>query len=275
MSRSQIIIITSALVLFVALLFANTKMPAKTKAEVKTATANIAADVEITLKQSRTTLTKDQTSFIEKLEEAAKSAEPSQKRSLYDSLAKTAYGYKKPELAAWYIEQNAVAVNTPQEWYTAGNSYYMAARFMEPAKRPQFYGKAIECFERSLASDNNNLKTKTALGVAYVEGSGEPMKGITMLKEVVTTDSNYVEAHINLGLFAEKSGQFDKAIERFNKILSIDPDYIEAYLHLADAYERTGKKEDAIKSLEKYSDKVDDVTIKSEVRNYINQLKNS
>ena len=58
------------------------------------------------------------------------------------------------------------------------------------------------------------------------------------------------------------------------KILTIKPDYIEAYLFLADVYERQGDKQKAIETLEKYISLVDDVTIKSEVKNYISKLKN-
>ena len=78
----------------------------------------------------------------------------------------------------------------------------------------------------------------------------------------------------NFGFFSEKSGQWDKAIARFNKVLKIKPDFIEAYLHLADAYEQKGDKTKAIASLEKYSTLVDDPTVKTEVQNYINKLKN-
>ena len=75
--------------------------------------------------------------------------------------------------------------------------------------------------------------------------------------------------------FSEKSGQWDKAIARFEKVLKIQPDFIEAYLHLADAYQQKGDQQKAIESLEKYVKLVDDITIKSEVQEYINKLKNS
>jgi hypothetical protein len=54
--------------------------------------------------------------------------------------------------------------------------------------------------------------------------------------------------------------------------LKIQPDFIEAYLHLADAYEQKGDRAKAIESLEKYKNRVEDITIKTEVQDYINKL---
>ena len=58
-------------------------------------------------------------------------------------------------------------------------------------------------------------------------------------------------------------------------MLKIQPDFIEAYLHLADAYQQKGDKAKAIETLEKYITLVDDVSIKTEIQDYINKLKNS
>jgi tetratricopeptide (TPR) repeat protein len=93
-----------------------------------------------------------------------------------------------------------------------------------------------------------------------------------MLREIEKTDSNNVNLQLNFAFFSEKSGQWDRAIARFNKVLKIQPDFIEAYLHLADAYQQKGDKANAIESLKKYVALVDDVTIKTEVQDYINKL---
>jgi tetratricopeptide (TPR) repeat protein len=269
-SKAQLALLITGAAVFIGLLFANTRMPAKPAAsETEVSTAKIT----LTIDESLAALTSSESSVVKKLEEEAESSNPSKQVELYDSLAKISYSYKKPELAAWFYEKSALKNNSAPNWYNAGNAYYVAARFVKEEIRPQFYTKAIDCLESSLKADSNNLKTKTALGVAYVEGTPNPMKGITMLKEVVATDSNNIDAHLNLALFSEKSGQFDKAISRFQKVLNIDPTFLEAYLHIADAFEQMGNRPEAIKNLEKYVSKVDDITIKTEVQNYINKLK--
>jgi hypothetical protein len=56
-------------------------------------------------------------------------------------------------------------------------------------------------------------------------------------------------------------------------VLKIDSNYIEAYLHLADAYEQQNNADKTIEVLSKYSAKTSDITAKTEIDNYIKQLK--
>ena len=118
-----------------------------------------------------------------------------------------------------------------------------------------------------------NVDAKIQLAACYVEGTQDPMKGITLLREVEKTDSNNVKLQLNFAFFSVKSQQWDKAIKRFEKVLQIDPLYIEAYLHLADAYEQQGDKNKTIEMLQKYASITDDAMAKQEVLKYINQLK--
>jgi tetratricopeptide (TPR) repeat protein len=106
-----------------------------------------------------------------------------------------------------------------------------------------------------------------------VEGTSDPMKGITLLREIEKTDSNNVDLQLAFAAFSSKSGQMDKAIIRFEKVLKLKPDYLEAYLYLADAYEKKGDKQKAIIALESYSSLIEDEGVKKEIKKYINQLK--
>ena len=111
------------------------------------------------------------------------------------------------------------------------------------------------------------------LASCFVEGSTDPMQGISMMREIERTDSNNVKLQLSFAFFSVKSGQLDKAITRFNKVLQVDSNYIEAYLHLADAYEQLDNKGKTIEMLQKYSAKTADVTAKVEINKYIDQLK--
>ncbi len=73
-----------------------------------------------------------------------------------------------------------------------------------------------------------------------------PMQGIMMLREIVAKDTNNVEAHYWLGVFAVQSGQYDKAIPRFEKVLRLEPNYINAYMDLGAVYKELGEKEKAL-----------------------------
>lgn len=64
----------------------------------------------------------------------------------------------------------------------------------------------------------------------------EPMKGITILRELVSEDSTNVDAQYYLGMFSVKSGQFPKAIERFEKVRALRPDDIKYQVEVGYQY---------------------------------------
>ena len=271
MNKTQIAVISGAVVLIVLLLFANTRLPKKEGKPVMSDHAGSNnTGTSTLLENAKKALSTDQKLIFEKQEQALK-VSPDKKQSfennvhVWDSL-------RQPVIAAYYMEQLAISSPTEKNWNEAGNRYYGAARFVKETDKPTLYEKAIECLEKALELNPENIDAKIKLAACYVEGSSEPMKGIGLLREVEKTDSNNVDLQLNFAFFSVKSGQWDKAIARFKKVLILQPDFIEAYLHLADAYEQKGDTLKTIESLEKYISLIDDVTIKSEVQNYINKL---
>ena len=273
-NKKQLILITGSLLLIVLLLFVNTKLPEnKEDAMLSDHAGPNTAGLTMLIESAKNALNGDQKAVIEKLERAIKTSPD--KKTAFENIIDEWDSLRRPAVAAYYMEQAAIASPVEKNWNEAGKRYYAATRFMKEAERPLLFAKAMECFEKTLELNPKNIEAKINLGACYVEGSADPMKGIGMLKEVEKTDSNNVNLQLNFAFFSEKSGQWDKAIARFEKVLKIQPDFIEAYLHLADAYQQKGDKAKAIESLEKYISLVDDVTIKTEVKEYVNKLKNS
>jgi tetratricopeptide (TPR) repeat protein len=273
-NKKQVAVISGSLILIVLLLFANTRLPKNAEQPPMSDHAgHEAASMNTMVEAAKGRLNKDQKAAIDKMEEALKTSPD--KKSAFENMISMWDSIRQPVIAAYYTEQAALASPVEKNWMEAGNRYYSATRFVPETERPMLYSKAIECFEKALRLNPDNTDAKINLGACYVEGTSEPMKGIGMLKEVEKTDSNNVNLQLNFAFFSEKSGQWDRAIARFEKVLKIQPDFIEAYLHLADAYEQKGDKANAIESLEKYKSLVDDVTIKTEVQDYINKLKNT
>ncbi|MCE3280774.1 MAG: hypothetical protein K0S44_2965 [Bacteroidetes bacterium] len=270
-NKKQLVVLAGSLILIVLLLFANTKLPKKAESPVSEhADHTSMATINSVVETAKEKLAKDKRLRVDKLEDALKTSPD--KKSAFENLINVWDSLRQPVVSAYYMEQAAIASPNGKNWMEAGNRYYSATRFAPEAERPMLYGKAIECFEKTLQLDPSNTDAKINLGACYVEGSAEPMKGIGLLKEVEKIDSNNVNLQLNFAFFSEKSGQWDKAIARFEKVLKIQPDFIEAYLHLADAYEQKGDRPKAIESLEKYKNLVEDVTIKTEVQDYINKL---
>lgn len=272
-TTKQVAVIAGIIIIIVLLLFANTKLPEKAEKGPMSGHAgkgNSGSDIVTLVKNAELALPEEQKQAVNRMAEELTKA--TDKKAAFERIINTLDSIRQPVLASYYMEQAAIASPTEKNWEDAGNRYYVTTRFLGEADKPALYKKAMECFEKTLQINPNNTEAKINLASCYVEGSADPMKGITMLKEIEKTDSNNVNLQLNFAFFSEKSGQWDKAIARFKKVLKIQPDFIEAHLHLADAYERKGDKDAAIESLKAYMSKVDDVTIKTEVQNYINQL---
>ncbi|MBA3682272.1 MAG: tetratricopeptide repeat protein [Bacteroidetes bacterium] len=267
--RTQLILVVSALVLFVLLFIAPKVAPKHSDDDGhdhSTGKSNLAvnANLEVYLNM------------------AVKGLDLS-KKAQYDKLLATQQLHsvvvfwdkaKRPDLASHFTEALAKKQNTASAWSKAGNRYYYAIQFIQDKSAiPALYQSANRCFARSLELDPNNTDTKIMLASCYVEGSEDPMEGIKRLKEIEKKDSNNVKLQLTFAFFSVKSGQLDKAISRFNNVIKIDSNYIEAYLHLADAYEQQGETDKTIIMLEKYSAKTNDVTARLEINKYIEQLK--
>jgi len=119
----------------------------------------------------------------------------------------------------------------------------------------------------------DNVDAKIALATCYTEGTGETMKGVTLLREVTQKDSNNISANIILGKLAIQSGQFDKAIKRLELVLNLRPENTEALYFLAEAYKGKGDKEKAILLFEKCKMMVNNPDFTKEIDNYIKTFK--
>jgi cytochrome c-type biogenesis protein CcmH/NrfG len=82
----------------------------------------------------------------------------------------------------------------------------------------------------------------------YIEGTGEPMKGVQMLRAITREKPDDVPANMLLGRMSIQSGQFDKAIGRFETVLKKEPENKEALYFMAQAYEGKGDKKESYRA---------------------------
>lgn len=177
-------------------------------------------------------------------------------------------------MAAYYYKKAAFLENTEKSVTFAGNLYQaVLQKTEEPGTRKWLALEAIACFNKALTINPNNTDTKIALATCYTEGTGETMKGVTLLREVTKTDSNNISANIILGKLAIQSGQFDKAKKRLELVLSIKPDNTEAMYFLAESYKGSGNKEKAISLFEQCKTLVNNPDFTKEIDNYIKTFK--
>jgi len=177
-------------------------------------------------------------------------------------------------MAANYYKKAAFLENTEKSVTFAGNLFLAVMQKTEqPEIRKWQALEAIGCFNKALELNPDNADTKIALATCYTEGTGETMKGVTLLREVTQKDSNNISANIVLGKLAIQSGQFDKAIKRLELVLSLRPENTEAMYFLAEAYKGSGNKEKAISLFEKCKKIVNNPEFTKEVDNYMNSFK--
>jgi len=69
-------------------------------------------------------------------------------------------------------------------------------------------------------------------------------------EKAVKADSNYAEAHSNLGFSYRKQGKFDKAVRSYKKAIALNPKLAEAHEYLGEAYAEMGKFDRAEKELQ-------------------------
>ncbi len=194
--------------------------------------------------------------------------------ALYDSIGLAWDNARIPGAAARYFELKAEKTGIEKDWLGAAYRYFDAFKSAKDSSESEFFvGKAILSYTKVLELNPQNLNAKTDLGVLYTEGTAEPMKGIMMLREVVTTDPKHENANLNLGFLSMKSGQFEKATERFKKVLEINPARIDMYVYLGEAYVRLGQKEKAIENFEVFKNLSNDQQMIKDVDAYIVSLK--
>jgi hypothetical protein len=263
----QILVLVSSSVLFVLLYFANKKAPSVLNGDNKSAkSTNIEKPIVFTQYID---------SIIKSLDQGSVAQLKLTMASSTDSVIKFWDSKGRPEIASQFLIEKAEKVNTVEAWMKAGERNFYAVPFAKAENIAMaLYSQASMCFQKVLDKEPKNTMAKIKLATCMVEGTNDPMKGITLLREVEKTDSNNIELQLNFAFFSVKSRQFDRAIIRFKKVLKINPNYIQAHLHLADVYEQMGDKNKTIESLQAYIALVNDPVAKEEISKYINKLKN-
>jgi tetratricopeptide (TPR) repeat protein len=263
----RFILVIGACTLFVLLYFAPKiadQQPNKPGLDSDLKTASINSNLEVFLNVTLKGLSENQKLLFNQLQTNKK----------YDSLILFWDQLKRPDLSAHFSELKAKTNSNFDNWLSAGKRYYNACQFtQDQSELPVLFQCALRCFNNALQKNPTSNDAKIMKGSCLVEGAGNPMDGIAILKEIEKTDSNNVQLQLTFAFFSIKSGQLDKAIQRFNKVLKADSTYIEAYLHLADVYEQLNKPEETINMLNKYLVRTNDETSKAEINKYIQQLK--
>jgi tetratricopeptide (TPR) repeat protein len=179
------------------------------------------------------------------------------------------------EISGIYHQNKAELTQNPIDWATAASRYLAAADMMQdPSTQLLIKQKAVASFEKATSIAPNDIDLKADLANAYTICTPDnPMKGVTMLREIVAKDSTNLRANFHLAQLAVRSGQTDKAIARFEKINKLYPAFPDAYLGLGEMYYQQGKLPEAKNILQQYKALVKDPAITQQVDAFLAQMK--
>ncbi len=224
------------------------------------------------IKRSRSKLSWDQGAAVDSLEKLIGSSTAD--TSAYDSLAAIWDGAGVPGMSARCYRLKALKVGGEKSWINSAYRFFDAFKTAaDSSESAWFVSKAIESYDKVLEINPSNLNAKTDLGILYAEATDQPMKGITLLREVVTENPLHENAQMNLGFLSMKSGQYDKAIERFNKVLQINRSRIDAHLYMGESYLQKGNPDSAIINLEIFKNLTNDQELIKQIDQYIAEIK--
>ncbi len=200
--------------------------------------------------------------------------DPVIKSGLYMQLSRVWEHAGRLPVAAYYSSKSARLENSEKKLTFAGQ-FFLQLMENESSSSVQAWeaAEAVSCLEQSLKLNPDNEDTKLALATGYIEGTGEPMRGVQILLAIVREKPDDIPANMLLGRMAIQSGQYDKAIGRYETVLKLEPENKEALYFLAQASEGKGDKKRAIELLEKCKKLVSDPAFSKEIDDRINSLK--
>jgi tetratricopeptide (TPR) repeat protein len=207
------------------------------------------------------------------LEVSLESSSDNEKLAVQKKLAQSWDDVNKPTPAAFYYEMVAEKESNYDNWLITGDRFAEAYQNTQDSLiQPTLTQKALSAYQKAADLNKNSLDAKTGLGVAYVNGTANPMQGIQLLLGVVKEDPKNIKANLNLGLFSMKSGQFDKAVDRFKTVVAQKPDP-EVWFYLASSYENLGRIDEAIIAYQKCKELAADPSLGQFVDRKIKELK--
>lgn len=283
MRIQQVILLVSGVALVAILfLFGVTKAPKKEEAAMPGAMQDgvsagmVSIDFNTILDKARLTLSDNQRDSIAMVEMSLeKSRGEKDKAQTLIHLGEDWTRTGNIIVAGKYFAEAAAINNDIKTWEEAANRFFMGfPNAADSTVRIFAVQEAIKCYEQLRTLDTANQDYPIRQALCYIDGQGQVMQGVTLLKEVEKKYPDNLEMNLALGRLAVVSGQYDKAAARLEKVVQLHPDNAEAYFHLAEAYRALGKKEEAIKALESCKLLVEDADFRAQIDSYINQIKN-
>ena len=182
--KTQIGLLITAVVLFVLLFIAPKTYSGKPETESNAiAKTTVTANLETFVAMASKVLKPEDKTAYDALLASAKSSKVD---TAYVPVVQFWDKQKRPDFAAYFVEQIAERKQTSDAYTKAGDRYYYAVRFTKDENEiPALYQSAMRCYEKAVSKDAKNTDAKIQLAACFVEEGKDPMKGIGDRKSVV------------------------------------------------------------------------------------------
>ncbi len=260
----------AALLLLILYLFVPTRPKEriqvdKTRALEAEAISPISA--EQLLLAAKSTLSASQTKPVLELEKQLdETNDEGQRVELLKSISSEWNKLNSFALGGFYAEQVASITQTDSAWAIAGSTYYSGFQQAKDSLVQGFcLSKAITSFENAVSVNPKNSTHKVNLGLCYVNGGSNPMKGIMMIRGVAEENPEDVLASMTLGKLSMRTGQLEKAIQRFLNVIKFDSTNADAHFWVAQAYRQSNDLGNAKTHFQKCLELTKDENLKGKI----------
>ena len=179
---------------------------------------------------------------------------------------------KQFDSSAKYTEIVAQLDPTMAHFLQAGDRYYDAYGFAMNEKRVNELGeKTRQWYQKALDKNPDLVAAKANMAMTYVS-TNNPMQGIMLLREVLSSDPTNELALFNLGMLAMRSNQYEKALDRFRQVLRTNPLNTKARFYLGVSLAQAGKAKEALEELATVKKTEKDPTIQAAIRELEQEL---
>ncbi len=242
MSKLQIGVISSALVLFLILSFGfDTKPKAYKEVKEKRNIAATSANIGSLLTAAKKNLDPSHANMILAIERQLENASvDSVKIDALKNLSRIWYEQGNIDIAGYFAMEIANIENSEEAWSIAGTTFSICVQRTEDEKVKSFCSEnAVKAYESAIYLSPNNPQHQLNLSLLYAEypPKDNPMKGVMMLLELNEQYPEHVGILTNLGRLGIKTSQFEKAVQRLEKALEIEPENLTANCLIVKAYE--------------------------------------
>jgi len=261
-SYSQIIVLCSALIIFLLILsLGRTKPHNKKGGEGTTETTDTLPPLndEAMLAGAYQMLDSTQLSYLTKLEqEKAKATKLEEEILALKLISRTWNEFGNYAAGGYYAEKVAELAPTGDAWGIAGTTFGIAFnREQKDVQFKKYVGhKAVTCFQKAAQLEPDTVAHRINEAIMYVDlsivdASVMPMTGALKLLELDKDFPNNVNVNLQLGrLSLNMSGDIQKAIPRFERIIAIADSaevdsgtLVEAHFSLTECYKKLNQKE--------------------------------